>query len=125
MPVFLDRDDALALWRDALVASLRDSAPDLSARQMSILLTVYTAPPPHTVRDLSEALAISRPAVSRALDRLCGLGYARRLRDEYDRRSMHIARTELGAAFLDAFADGISRAGRALTSRTPFEAGTP
>ncbi len=125
MPVFLDRDDALALWREALVASLRDSAPDLSARQMSILLTVYTAPPPHTVRDLSEALAISPPAVSRALDRLCGLGYARRLSDEYDRRSMHIARTELGAAFLDAFADRISRAGRALKSRTPFEAGTP
>ena len=65
MPIFLDRNDALALWRDALVANLRDSAPDLSARQMSILLTVYTAPPPHTVRDLAEALAISRPAVSR------------------------------------------------------------
>ena len=125
MPVFLDHDDALALWRDTLVASLRGGGPDLSARQMSILLTVYTAPPPHTVRDLSEALAISRPAVSRALDRLCRLGYARRRHDEYDRRSMHIVRTELGTAFLDAFADRISQAGRALTSRTPFEAGTP
>lgn len=108
-----------------LAANLRDSDHGLSARQTSILPTVYTAPTPRTVRDLLEALAIFRPAVSWALDRLCGLGYARRRRDECDRRSMHIAPTELGAAFLDAFADRISRVGRTLTSRTPFEAGTP
>ena len=53
MPVFLNQDDALVLWREALTASVRGDGPDLSARQMSILLTVYTLAPPHTVRGLS------------------------------------------------------------------------
>ena len=75
MPVFLNQDDALALWRDALGASVRGDGPDLSARQMAILLTVYTMPPPHTVRGLSETLNISKPAISRALDRLGQLGF--------------------------------------------------
>ena len=92
---------------------------------MPILLTVRAASAPHAVRNLSEALAISRPAVSRALNLLCELGYARRLRDECGQRSMRIARTELGVACLGAFADRISRMRRALTGRTPFQAGTP
>jgi DNA-binding MarR family transcriptional regulator len=125
MPVFLNQDDALALWRDALGASVRGDGPDLSSRQMAILLTVYTQPPPHTVRGLSETLNISKPAISRALDRLGQLGYARRRRDEYDRRSIEVQRTVKGAVFLSEFADQVSEAGRELDSPTPFEAGTP
>ena len=125
MPVFLNQDDALALWRDALTASVRSDGPDLSTRQMSILLTVYTAPSPHTVRGLSEALNISKPAISRALDRLSQLGYIRRRRDDYDRRSVQVQRTVEGAVFLSEFADYLSEAGRDLDSPTPFEAGVP
>ena len=125
MPVFLSQDDALALWREALCSSVRDDGPDLSARQMSILLTVYTLAPPHTVRGLSESLNISKPAVSRALDRLGTLGYIRRRRDDYDRRSVQVQRTVKGAVFLSEFADIVSRAGRELQSPTPFEAGVP
>jgi len=125
MPVFLNQDDALALWRDALGASVRGDGPDLSARQMAILLTVYTMPPPHTVRGLSETLNISKPAISRALDRLGQLGFARRRRDDYDRRSIEVQRTVKGAVFLSEFADQVSEAGRELDSPTPFEAGTP
>lgn len=125
MPVYLNQDDALALWREALSASVRSDGPDLSARQMSILLTVYTRPPPHTVRGLSESLNISKPAISRALDRLGQLGYVRRRRDDYDRRSVQVQRTVKGAVFLSEFADQISRAGLDLDSPTPFEAGAP
>jgi len=125
MPVFLNQDDALAMWRDALAASVRGDGPDLSARQMAILLTVYTEQPPHTVRGLSVTLNISKPAISRALDRLCQLGFARRRRDEYDRRSIEVQRTVKGAVFLSEFADQVSEAGRVLDSPTPFEAGTP
>jgi DNA-binding MarR family transcriptional regulator len=125
MPVYLTQDDALALWREALCTSVRDDGPDLSARQMSILLTVYTLAPPHTVRGLSESLNISKPAVSRALDRLGTLGYIRRRRDDYDRRSVQVQRTVKGAVFLSEFADIVSRAGRELQSPTPFEAGVP
>lgn len=125
MPVFLNQDDALALWRDALSANMRGDGPDLSARQMSILLTVYTQAPPHTVRGLSDSLNISKPAISRALDRLGQLGYIRRRRDDYDRRSVQVQRTVKGAVFLSEFADQISEAGRELDSPTPFEAGVP
>jgi DNA-binding MarR family transcriptional regulator len=125
MPVYLNQDDALALWRDALSASVRGDGPDLSARQMTILLTVYTQPPPHTVRGLSVSLNISKPAISRALDRLGQLGIVRRRRDDYDRRSIEVQRTVKGAVFLSEFADQVSEAGRELDSPTPFEAGTP
>jgi DNA-binding MarR family transcriptional regulator len=125
MPVYLNQDDALALWRDALSASVRGDGPDLSARQMAILLTVYTQPPPHTVRGLSVSLNISKPAISRALDRLGQLGIVRRRRDDYDRRSIEVQRTVKGAVFLSKFADQVSEAGRELDSPTPFEAGTP
>lgn len=125
MPVFLDQDDALALWRDALSAGVRSDGPDLSARQMAILLSVYTMPPPHTVRALADGLNISKPAISRALDRLGQLGFVRRRRDDYDRRSVHVQRTVKGAVFLSEFADQVSQAGRDLDSPTPFEAGVP
>jgi DNA-binding MarR family transcriptional regulator len=92
---------------------------------MSILLTVYTVNLPHTVRELSESLNISKPAVSRALDRLGQLGYIRRRRDDYDRRSVQVERTARGAVFLSEFATQVSEAGRELESPTPFEAGMP
>ena len=110
----LNQDDALVLWRDALSASVRGDGPDLSARQMSILLTVYTLQPPHTVRGLSESLNISKPAISRALDRLEQLGYIRRRRDDYDRRSVLVQRTVKGTVFLSEFAEQVSEAGREL-----------
>jgi DNA-binding MarR family transcriptional regulator len=125
MPVYLNQDDALAIWRDALSASVRSDGPDLSSRQMAILMTVYTQSPPHTVRGLSDSLNISKPAISRALDRLGQLGFVRRRRDDYDRRSVQVQRTVKGAVFLSEFADLVSEAGRELESPTPFEAGTP
>lgn len=125
MPVYLNQDDALALWRDALSAGVRGDGPDLSTRQMSILLTVYTMTSPHTVRGLSDSLKISKPAISRALDRLGQLGFVRRRREDYDRRSIKVERTFKGAVFLSEFADQVSEAGRALDSPTPFEAGIP
>lgn len=50
---------ALNLWRMATVAGVRRDGPDLTARQMAILLTVYLTPPPHTVRGLAESMNIS------------------------------------------------------------------
>lgn len=95
---------ALELWRHTLVASVRDDAPDLSARQMALLLSVYMQEGPHTVRGLAKALRISKPAVSRALDRLGELGYIRRERDDLDRRNVLVRRTTNGGGFLKAFA---------------------
>ena len=94
---------SLELWRRALVASVRADTPDLSARQMALLLNVYLDDGPHTVRGLAKILNISKPAISRALDRLEELFYVRRERDEIDRRNVLIERTSKGSEFLTLF----------------------
>ncbi len=118
---------ALDLWRDVLVETVRSAGPDLSARQLAIVLTVYLTPPPHTVRGLAALLRISKPAVTRALDRLGMLGLARRRRDDADRRSVLVQRTVKGSVFLSEFAEMVSAASRRLEVQegggtvTPFE----
>jgi len=101
---------ALELWRNSLVASVRGDSPDLSARQMALMLCVYLGEGPHTVRGLAKDLRISKPAVSRALDRLGELGYIRRERDELDRRNVLVQRTTAGSKFLVDFASLIQSA---------------
>lgn len=96
--------EALDLWRTVLVTGVRRAGPDLSSRQLALLLTVYLTPPPHTVRGLAATLNVSKPAISRALDRLGRLGFLRRKRDEADRRNVLVQRTVKGSVFLTEFA---------------------
>lgn len=96
---------ALDIWRRAIVESVRLEAPDLSARQMGLLLSVYLTPPPHTVRGLAESLNVSKPAITRAVNRLSELGMVKRKPDEADRRSVLIHRTVKGSVFLREFGE--------------------
>lgn len=93
-----------------MVDNVRRDAPDLSARQMALLLTVYMTEPPHTVRGLAEILNVSKPAITRALDRLGEFGLARRKTDPRDRRSVVVQRTVKGSVYLAEFADIIAAA---------------
>ena len=115
MGVDITELQALDMWRRAIVNSVRIEAPDLSARQMAMLLTVYLTPPPHTVRGLSSALNVSKPAVTRAIDRLTELGMVRRKPDENDRRSVLIQRTVRGSVFLREYGELIATAARGDT----------
>lgn len=101
---------SLDIWRRAMVDSVRRDAPDLSARQMAILLTVYMTKPPHTVRGLAETLNISKPAVTRALDRLGEFKLARRKSDSRDRRSILVQRSVTGSVYLAELAEFIGEA---------------
>jgi DNA-binding MarR family transcriptional regulator len=112
----LDDMQALELWRRTLLAGVHRATPDLSVRQMAILLCVYLTAPPHTVRGLAARLKISKPAVTRALDSLSGLGVLRRKTDEKDRRSVLVHRTVAGSVYLSEFADTIVAAGHELGS---------
>ena len=98
-----DELKALDIWRRAIVESVRLDAPDLSARQMSLLLSVYLTPASHTVRGLANLLKVSKPAITRAVNRLTGLGMVRRKPDPDDKRSVLIQRTVRGSAFLREF----------------------
>ncbi|UCH75898.1 MAG: MarR family transcriptional regulator [Rhodospirillales bacterium] len=102
----------LNVWRRAMVDNVRRDAPDLSARQMAALLTVYMTAPPHTVRGLASRLNVSKPAITRALDRLSELGLARRKADPRDGRSVLVQRTVKGSVYLSEFAELIAAAER-------------
>jgi len=105
MAVEFDELKALDIWRRAIVESVRLDAPDLSARQMSLLLTVYLTQAPHTVRGLAELLKVSKPAITRAVNRLSELELVRRKPDPADKRSVLIQRTVRGSVFLREFGE--------------------
>ena len=102
----------LSVWCGAISQFVASDSPDLSTRQLAIMLNVYLRPGPHTVRGLAETLNISKPAVSRALDALGSRGLARRQRDEADRRNVIVQRTEAGLACLSGFAEMVREAQR-------------
>jgi hypothetical protein len=53
MPDSLTPTRLLKLWHKALIKGVRRDTPDLSARQMAVLLNIYVDPQPHTMRALS------------------------------------------------------------------------
>ncbi len=116
--MLLELDDlqALELWRRTVVRTVRQDTPDLSARQMALLLTVYLTKPPHTVRGLAEKLNVSKPAITRALDRLTELKLIRRQKDDNDRRNVLVQRTVRGSVFLREYGEVIISSADALRS---------
>ena len=93
-------DQLVGVLRDTIVALVRRDGADLSARQLGVFLTCYLKDGAHTVRGLAAELNVSKPAITRALDRLSELELARRKVDPMDRRSVLVQRTLKGAAFL-------------------------
>ena len=112
MSVALSTSQALRLWHDVALAMVKDDEPDLSVRQISILLTVYLEAPPHTVRDLARKLNVSKPVITRALDSMGKMELVSRRRDEKDRRNVLIQRTVKGALYLERLADTIGNLSR-------------
>lgn len=115
-------DHSLDQWKSTLVDYVRSGEPDLTNRQMALMLLVYLEPGPHTVRGLARALNVSKPVVTRALNRLGALSYLRRQRDEADKRNIFIARTPEGAEFLAEFGQFVAGDSVGSTSREPAPA---
>jgi DNA-binding MarR family transcriptional regulator len=103
--VELRASQALKLLHDLSYAMVRDGEPDLSARQLTILLTVYLETPPHTVRGLAAKLGVTKPVITRALDTMGRIGLLSRRRDEADRRNVVVQRTVKGALFVERLGD--------------------
>ena len=98
MDLVRDQVEALDLWRRVTVTTVRSDAPDLTARQLAVLMTVRLQPAPHTVRGLASTLNVGKPAITRALDTLSRLGFVQRRRDPKDGRNVFVERTEKGDA---------------------------
>lgn len=121
----MNATEALDIWRGAIVESVRRDSPDLSARQMAILTTIYLVQKPHTVRGLAETLNIAKPAVTRAIDRLSELGLVRRKPDPDDRRSVLVQRTVKGSVFLTEFGEMIVEAAEGTAGIQPVPETAP
>lgn len=96
MAATMTPDRLLAILRDTILGTVRRDGPDLSARQFGVFLICYLEEGPHTVRGLAARLEVSKPAITRSLDRLAELGLAKRAPDPRDRRSVLVTRTRRG-----------------------------
>src|SRR3978361_1880736 len=100
MPATMNVDALTQVLRQTILAMVRRDDVDLTSRQLGVFLTVYLTAGPHTVRGLAAELNVSKPAITRALDRLGELSLARRKVDPIDRRSVLVQQTQQGHAFL-------------------------
>jgi len=104
----------LHILKDTLTASVASDGPDFSARQLSVLLKVYLEPgTEHTVRGLAAALNVSKPAITRALDRLQDFDFTKRETEASDRRSIVVRRTPKGTAYLGTLNGYLNAASKA------------
>ena len=114
MAVQMRPSQALRLWQQVALAEVRADVPDLTMRQLAILLVVYLDPPPHTFRGLAEKLNVTKPVITRALDTMGAMKLVSRHRDERDKRNVLVKRTVEGALFVERFGDVIIAKGGEL-----------
>ena len=114
MAINIRAGQALRLWHDVALAQVRDDEPDLSVRQITVLIAIYLEPQPHTVRGLAAKLGVTKPVITRALDTMGRHGLVTRKRDSADRRNVVIQRTVNGALYLERLGDLVVAAARAL-----------
>lgn len=110
--------EPLCGWMESLLRFVQSDRPDLTNRQLALLLVVYLTEGPHTVRGLAAKLHVSKPVVTRALNTLGALSYVRRQRDETDLRNVFVERTQVGRAFLEEFSSIVATSRPALTGST-------
>lgn len=112
------RQANLLFWKNVLLAHVHSRQPNLTNRQMAVLMVVYASSDPQTVGSLASRLKLSGPVVGRSINMLEALGYLKRARDLADGRSTLMMRTALGVAFLDVFDAAITRANASNTKGT-------
>jgi DNA-binding MarR family transcriptional regulator len=108
----------LHIIKDTMVASVRSDASDLSARQLAVFLKVYLEPNTQpTVRGLAAELNVSKPAITRALDRLGEFDLTKREKDSKDRRSVIVRRTSTCSAYVRALGGYLNDASKQATKQ--------
>ena len=86
---------------------MRDAAPDLTQRQLALLLVIYLESPPHTVKGLASRLNVTKPVITRALNSMGELQLVDRYRDPADKRNVLIKRTLAGSLYLESLSERI------------------
>lgn len=114
VPADLVEDARIQMLRGSLLALVRRDGRDLTVRQLAVFMTIYMSETIHTVSSLAELLRVSRPGVTRIMDRLIEFDLISREEDREDRRRVLARRTAAGAAFFRELA--------AMTRSTPAQA---
>lgn len=99
---------ALQICSKLAFANVKKAGPDLTQRQLALLLAVYLDPGPHYVRSLAQKLGVGKPVITRALDSLTALSLVRRMPDPTDRRSVLVTRTVKGSVYLSELGELLS-----------------
>jgi len=116
-------DPRLDVLRDTLTSLVRRDGRDLTARQLTTFLAIYTHEDTHTVSSLADLMNISRPGVTRVMDRLVQFDLIAREEDREDRRRVLARRTTRGLQFFRELA-GMAReaAGEPAKAEAPAKA---
>ncbi len=101
----------ISVIRNTMLEMVRKDGRDLTARQLTALLSVYLKDETQTVTSLANMLNVSRPGVTRILDRLVDAELVSRAEDKQDRRRVLIRRTREGARFVQTLAEMAGKAG--------------
>lgn len=99
----------MADYLKATLAACR-SGIDLTVRQSATLIVLSKAKRPMRFKALNEELSISKPATTRALDRLQADGLVERIPTPADRRQVDLALTDAGVAMVVRMRDGFAEA---------------
>ena len=82
---------------------VRSGDPDLTQRQLAMLMVAAWTEGDHTVRSMAAWLGVQKPVITRAANRLSELGFIRRDRDPNDGRNIFLRATDSGRAFVERF----------------------
>jgi DNA-binding MarR family transcriptional regulator len=101
---------SLRKFQKAIGLVVAGEGPDLSARQLAVLLRVAEKPNPALgVKELAEQLGVSKPAITRAMDRLIDEHeFLKRTPHPMDRRKIEASLAPKGEAYIAFLAAGLA-----------------
>lgn len=91
-------------FSETILNLVRNGDDDITLRQMSVLLLVYSREEPYTPREVAANLGVAKPVISRAMDKMQELGVLRRMADPRDGRSVLLGRTTFGEEYMASLA---------------------
>jgi DNA-binding MarR family transcriptional regulator len=102
---------------NVITAASDHNITDLTPRQLLVLLALRDASPkPMRTGEIADALSVSKPVVTRAIDRLVAEGWVRNVRGQAaDRRVNDATLTPSGLAIMDEVGRGMAAAARGDT----------
>ena len=115
----------LSTIKTFLQLSIVDDNADLTNRQMAILLTIYDGKDEYSIKKLTEELHLTKPTISRAVERLLELDLVSKRTNPKDRRRVIVEKTFDGNVFIETLTKYLKEANdkyyEMLFRMTPYE----